>query len=263
MSGERELGAAAPVGRPGPKHYRDIGVVERRDARRHRVWRHGDGQPQCLPGALSSAPLPWHHRRRRGLGSPPGRDIARRGVVAGDVVAFQLPNWVEAVACFYGMFALGVVVVPDRAHLRVEGSRCTSCARAGPGPSSPPTASAGRTTWPTSRMRSAGLDDLETIVVVSTDGRPMPTVGPRILSWSEVMAADPGPLDQPASGGPRRPGPDRLHLGDHGCTEGCHPHASHLSGRSTDLGHVPARGRSRHRPPCVRRRRSPHRRSVT
>ena len=38
--------------------------------------------------------------------------LARRGIGAGDVVAFQLPNWVEAVACFYGLLPLGVVVVP-------------------------------------------------------------------------------------------------------------------------------------------------------
>ena len=38
--------------------------------------------------------------------------LARRGIAAGDVVAFQLPNWVEAVACFYGLLSLGVVVVP-------------------------------------------------------------------------------------------------------------------------------------------------------
>ena len=38
--------------------------------------------------------------------------LRRHGIVAGDVVAFQLPNWVEAVACFYGLLPLGVIVVP-------------------------------------------------------------------------------------------------------------------------------------------------------
>src|SRR3954466_2999819 len=38
--------------------------------------------------------------------------LARRGVGAGDVVAFQLPNWVEAAYLFYGAHLLGAVVVP-------------------------------------------------------------------------------------------------------------------------------------------------------
>lgn len=35
-----------------------------------------------------------------------------RGVVSGDVVAFQLPNWVEAAATFWAAALLGAVVVP-------------------------------------------------------------------------------------------------------------------------------------------------------
>src|SRR4051812_1759987 len=38
--------------------------------------------------------------------------LARRGIGAGDVVAFQLPNWVEAAYLFYGAAMLGAVVVP-------------------------------------------------------------------------------------------------------------------------------------------------------
>ena len=38
--------------------------------------------------------------------------LVRQGIVAGDVVAFQLPNWAEAVACFYGLLPLGVVLIP-------------------------------------------------------------------------------------------------------------------------------------------------------
>src|SRR5438477_4314117 len=40
------------------------------------------------------------------------RGLARAGVGAGDVVAFQLPNWVEAALLFYGASLLGAVVVP-------------------------------------------------------------------------------------------------------------------------------------------------------
>jgi acyl-CoA synthetase len=38
--------------------------------------------------------------------------LARVGVGAGDVVAFQLPNWVEAALLFYGASLLGATVVP-------------------------------------------------------------------------------------------------------------------------------------------------------
>ena len=38
--------------------------------------------------------------------------LARVGVGAGDVVAFQLPNWIEAALLFYGAGLLGAVVVP-------------------------------------------------------------------------------------------------------------------------------------------------------
>src|SRR5205085_9909083 len=38
--------------------------------------------------------------------------LRARGIGAGDVVAFQLPNWVEAAATFYATTFLGAVVVP-------------------------------------------------------------------------------------------------------------------------------------------------------
>src|SRR5580704_11833214 len=38
--------------------------------------------------------------------------LVRLGVRQGDVVAFQIPNWVEAAACLYGLLPMGVVVVP-------------------------------------------------------------------------------------------------------------------------------------------------------
>lgn len=38
--------------------------------------------------------------------------LEARGIGPGDVVAFQLPNWVEAAITFYGVSALGAVLVP-------------------------------------------------------------------------------------------------------------------------------------------------------
>lgn len=48
-----------------------------------------------------------HHLARRVAGG-----LAARGVKAGDVVAFQLPNWIEAAAVFWGVSLLGAIVVP-------------------------------------------------------------------------------------------------------------------------------------------------------
>ncbi len=41
-----------------------------------------------------------------------GRPAANRGVGPGDVVALQLPNWMEAAATFWASAFLGAVVVP-------------------------------------------------------------------------------------------------------------------------------------------------------
>ena len=38
--------------------------------------------------------------------------LQARGVKPGDVVAFQMPNWVEAAATFWGLSLLGAVIVP-------------------------------------------------------------------------------------------------------------------------------------------------------
>ena len=38
--------------------------------------------------------------------------LADRGIGAGDVVAFQLPNWLEAAATYYGAAMIGAIVVP-------------------------------------------------------------------------------------------------------------------------------------------------------
>ena len=63
---------------------------------------------------VHSAVRPWsgtfgdveHTARRLAAG------LQRRGVGAGDVVAFQLPNWAEAAAVFWASAFLGAVIVP-------------------------------------------------------------------------------------------------------------------------------------------------------
>src|ERR1700734_3081762 len=79
---------------------------------------------QVLAGGLRAAPdaqfrvhsavRPWagtfrdveHVARRLAAG------LRARGVGAGDVVAFQLPNWMEAAATFWASAFLGAVLVP-------------------------------------------------------------------------------------------------------------------------------------------------------
>ena len=63
---------------------------------------------------VHSAARPWsgtfadvdHLARRLAAG------LRQRGVGPGDVIAFQLPNWVEAAAVFWAASFLGAVVVP-------------------------------------------------------------------------------------------------------------------------------------------------------
>jgi len=64
---------------------------------------------------VHSAARPWSgtfadvdHLARR-----PAAGLKRRGVGPGDVVAFQLPNWVEAAVVFWAAAFLGAVVIID------------------------------------------------------------------------------------------------------------------------------------------------------
>lgn len=67
--------------------------------RRFRIW--SDAHPYA--GTVDDV----HQTARRVAGGL--RDL---GIVPGDVVAFQLPNWVEAAETFYACAMLGVVLVP-------------------------------------------------------------------------------------------------------------------------------------------------------
>jgi len=172
------------------RHYTDMGW-----------WNDETLADIAFHGVLRSSDVPCRVRSRtrpfRGtigdvadLGRRLAATVRRHGVVAGDVVAFQLPNWAEAVACFYGLFPLGVVVVPivhiygpkEVGHILRE-SRASFFITAD---------RFGRQDYLANLEASvSGLPDLQTVVVVSTDGRPLPKVGPHVLSWSDAVAADP------------------------------------------------------------------------
>ena len=61
-----------------------------------------------------SSVRPWNgtYASLHELASKVAGGLAARGVGPGDIVAFQLPNWVEAAATFYAVSFLGAVVVP-------------------------------------------------------------------------------------------------------------------------------------------------------
>ena len=92
LPGRGSLGR--PISRPVP---------QRRAAR---------GPDAALPDLVAHAPLPRNRRRCLRRVAAGGRRLARLGLGPGDVVAFQLPNWVEAAITFYACAMLGVTLVP-------------------------------------------------------------------------------------------------------------------------------------------------------
>ncbi|HLM95041.1 MAG TPA: AMP-binding protein [Acidimicrobiales bacterium] len=120
--------------------------------------------------------------------------LARRGVEAGDVVAFQIPNWVEAAACFYGLLSMGVVVVPiahiygskEVGHiLRQSGARVLITADH----------FARQDYVANLEVVLPELPDLELVVIVPTD-RAIPKLDTTVLAWSEALDRA-RPLDRP------------------------------------------------------------------
>ena len=232
MSSERDWSLRFPSADLA-RHYRDIGW-----------WNDETLADIACGGMVRSSSVPFRVRSRvrpfRGtIGdvADQARRLAatsrRRGVVAGDVVAFQLPNWAEAVACFYGMFALGVVVVPV---VHIYGSKeVAHILRQSKAKAFVTADSFGRQDYLANLEDAvAGLADLETIVVVSTDGRPMPTVGPHVLLWSEVMAADPDALDRPATVDPDAPALIGYTSGTTAAPKGViHTHRTYLADQRT------------------------------
>jgi acyl-CoA synthetase len=113
--------------------------------------------------------------------------LEQRGVGAGDVVAFQLPNWAEAAATFYGLLHLGAVLVPivhiyghkEVGHiLRQSGARVLITAdRFG-----------SQDFLGNLEVLRGTLPDLELVIVVDAHGR-APRVPPESMTWREVLSA--------------------------------------------------------------------------
>jgi acyl-CoA synthetase len=66
------------------------------------------------PFTFRSEYRPWKgtYGEIRQLALRAAEGLARRGISSGDIVAFQLPNWVEAAVTFYAVTYLGAVIVP-------------------------------------------------------------------------------------------------------------------------------------------------------
>jgi acyl-CoA synthetase (AMP-forming)/AMP-acid ligase II len=117
--------------------------------------------------------------------------LARKGIVAGDVVAFQLPNWAEAAACVYGLLSLGVVVVPI---VHIYGSKEVGhILRQSRARALITTEHFARQDYVANlEAMLPELPELEFVVIVPADGGPVPKIGRPTLSWTEMLRfADP------------------------------------------------------------------------
>ena len=109
--------------------------------------------------------------------------LARRGIMAGDVVAVQLPNWAEAAACFYGLLPLGVIVVPI---VHIYGAKEVGHILRQSGAKALVTADhfARQDYVANLETNVADLPDLELVVIVPAQGDPVPRLATAVLSWS-------------------------------------------------------------------------------
>ncbi len=203
-----------------------------------------------VPRPLEGAALAGHLRRRRPRGPVAGRRAARAGRRAGDVVLFQLPNWVEAGITFWAAAYLGAVVVPV---VHFYGAKEVDYILRATAPDVIVTADRfGHNDYRRDLRRAARRPARAAVAGRRQD----PTTrrcrrAPHAFESLARRRAD----RRPAAGRPRRAGHHRVHLGHDARPEGRRPLAPHDRVRDP-----PARVTASRR---AGRRRSPARRSVT
>src|SRR4051812_31789187 len=121
--------------------------------------------------------------------------LAARGIEAGDAVAFQLPNWVEAAVTFYAVAYLGAVVVPivhfygtKEVGYILRRTRVKALITGDHFGSQDFLANL-------SALRAEGLPDLEWCAVVADVGATPSTGVPGDYSFAELLTHD--PIDGP------------------------------------------------------------------
>lgn len=158
--------------------------------------------------------------------------LVRHGIVPGDVVAFQLPNWAEAVACFYGLLPLGVVLIPivhiygskEVGHiLRESGARVLITAD-----------HFARQDYVANLETGLPyLPDLELVVLVPTGAGPIPHLDTTVLSWTQALELG-DPVDRPTPVDPDSPAIVGYTSGTTAEPKGViHTHRSFLADRRT------------------------------
>ena len=247
FSAVRPRGSARPLSARGPVDRRHARSPDRRRVRAHpdlplRIWSEQRPSPRRS--------RPYYERARRLAAG-----LRARGIGPGDVVAFQLPNWIEAAATFFGLATLGAVLVPI--------VHCTARGRLG---------------FVLAKSRARALVTADRFRRLDYLAQLWPRCGRRcrISSWRSCsrpreralpagdrrlrcVAARRDPLAGAARRRPGRAGGDRLHLGHDRRSQGRDPHApqprsprSASSRRSSSPGIAPTSSarRSRTRSAC-------------
>ena len=130
-------------------------------------------------------------------------ELSRRGIGAGDVVAFQLPNWAEAAACVYGLLPLGVTVVPI---MHIYGAQELAQILVDSGARVLVTADHFGKQDHLENLEACAPDAaaLELVVVVTESApKPLPDLPCAVLRWDDAVAG--AALDRPASVDPDSP----------------------------------------------------------
>ena len=170
--------------------------------------------------------------------------LRARGIGPGDPVAFQLPNWHEAVTSFWAAAFLGAVVVPI-VHSYGPKEVAFIIRRTGVKAFITGTSFGAIDFLATLDQIRPEIDGVEVIAVVDLDPE-RDGERPGVISFAELAGERAARRADP--GGPVVAGAHRLHLGHDRRAQGRHPHPPHHRRRDPPAGRHQGRGR----PPAAR-----------